>query len=159
MTADSSEVPGPSLAQFEAAQIGLIQAFNRHDLAATFALLPSDCEWEVERFPYGGGKLVGPDRVRRFYEEVLDSIPDWSVEALGFFTSADGAFVGLYRGHGTGRASGASVTIEFGDIYELRGWTPVRVHQYPDWEQALSVAGLDPALAAEVRWGGHNRAD
>jgi ketosteroid isomerase-like protein len=155
MVADPSEASGPSLAEFEAAQTGLIQAFNRGDFVATFALVPSDCEWEVESFPYGEGKLVGPDQIRRFYEEVRESIPDWSVEALAFFETSDGAFVGLYRGHGTGRVSGASVMIEFGDIYELRGWTPVRVHQYPDWEQALRIAGLDPALAAGIRRAQH----
>ena len=159
MAADPSELSGPSLAQFEAAQAESIQAFNRGDLATAFAAVPRDCEWEVEEFPYGGGKLIGPDQVRRFYEEVLDSIPDWSVEPLRFLRSPDGAFVGLYRGQGTGRASGASVTIEFGDIYELRGWTPVRIHQYPDWEQALRVADLDPALAADVRRGERNRAE
>jgi hypothetical protein len=41
--------------------------------------------------------------------------------------------------------------LSHGTVYELENGVTERVHEYSTWEDALTAAGLDPAIAAETR--------
>jgi hypothetical protein len=68
-----------------------------------------------------------------------------------FLQAGEDVFVVLLSGHGTGSSSGAPVHLDLAEVWELRGGVPVRVREFPTWEQALGAAGLDPSSAGELR--------
>jgi ketosteroid isomerase-like protein len=145
------EVPNPTLEEFEAALRGFPAAFNARDFAAAWGALPADCEFHRIQEHVENEVLIGPDHVRAYFERLIEDLPDWSIEHARILQAGDGVFVVLAYGKGHGRASGAPVSIHLGSIIELRDGVPFRLREYPTWEQALAVAGLEPSLATEVK--------
>jgi ketosteroid isomerase-like protein len=140
-----------TLGQFRAAFLAGNEAFNRGDFAAAFAALSPDCEWHSVAYATER-VLVGPDQVCRFFEdEIFGMFRGWRSEPVHFLQAGDGVFVVLLSGHGTGSSSGAPVHLDLAEVWELRGGVPVRVREFPTWEEALSAAGLDPSSASELR--------
>lgn len=141
----------PTLEQFKAAFLAGNEAFNRQDLRAAFAGLAPDCEWHpFEDMPER--VLVGPEQVCRFFEqEIFGTFPDWRSDPAHFLQADDGVFVVLMRGLGTGGASGAQTPLPLAEVWELREGVPVRVREFTRWEASLNAAGLDPAMAGELR--------
>jgi hypothetical protein len=113
--------------------------------------LAPDCEFHsvayaTERW------LVGPEQVCRFFEqEIFGTFPDWRTDPVRFLQAGDGVFVVLMRGQGTGGASRAPTRLDLAAVWELREGVPVRVREFPTWEEALTAAGLDPSTAAGIR--------
>jgi hypothetical protein len=140
-----------TLAQFRDAFLAGNEAFNRRDFDTAFAGLAPDCEWysvayATERV------LVGPEQVSRFFEqEIFGTFPDWRTDPVHFLQAEDGVYVVLLLGRGTGGASRAPTRLDLAEVWELREGVPVRVQEYPTWEEALSTAGFDPSIAADVR--------
>jgi ketosteroid isomerase-like protein len=140
-----------TLGQFRAAFLAGNEAFNRGDFAAAFAALPPDCEWHSVAYATER-VLVGPEQVCRFFEnEIFDMFRGWRSEPVHFLHAGDGVFVVLLSGHGTGSSSGAPVHLDLAEVWELRGGIPVRVREFPTWEEALSAADLDLSKAGELR--------
>jgi ketosteroid isomerase-like protein len=140
-----------TLDQFQAAFLAGNEAFNRGDLAAAFAALPPDCEWHSVAYATER-VLLGPDQVCRFFEdEIFGMFRGWRSEPVHFLQAGDGVFVILLSGRGTGSSSGAPVHLDLSEVWELRGGVPVRVREFPTWEEALSAAGLDPSSAGDLR--------
>jgi hypothetical protein len=144
-------VLNPTLEQFKAAFLAGNAAFNRGDFAAAFAGLAPDCEWHSVAYATER-VLVGPEQVCRFFEqEIFGTFPDWRTDPVHFLQAGDGVFVVLLRGLGTGGASRARTSLDLAKVWELREGVPVRVREFPTWEDALSTAGLDAFTAAEIR--------
>jgi ketosteroid isomerase-like protein len=140
-----------ALGQFRAAFLAGNEAFNRGDFAAAFAALSPDCEWHSVAYATER-VLVGPDQVCRFFEdEIFGTFRAWRSEPVHFLQAGDGVFVVLLSGHGTGISSGAPVHLDLAEVWELRGGVPVRVREFPTWEEAFSAAGFDPSSAGELR--------
>jgi hypothetical protein len=141
----------PTLDQFRAAWLAGNEAFNRRDFAAAFAALAPDCEFHSVAYATER-VLVGPEQVCRFFEqEIFVTFPDWRTDPVQFLQAGDGLFVVLMRGHGTGGASRAPTSLDLAAVWELRQGVPVRVREFPTWEEALSAAGLHPSTAAGIR--------
>ena len=141
----------PTLAQFRAAFLAGNEAFNRGDFARAFAGLAPGCEWQPVAYATER-VLIGPEQVCRFFEqEIFRTFPDWRTDPVDFLQAEDGVFVVLLQGHGTGDASRAPTRLDLAELWELREGVPVRVREFPTWEEALSTAGLDPSIAADVR--------
>jgi len=123
------------------------EAFNRRDFRAAFAGLAPDCEWHpFEEIPERA--LVGPEQVCRFFEdEIFGAFPDWRSDPVDFLEAGSGTFVVLFRGSGSGSASGVRTPLDLAEVWDLRDGIPVRVREFTSWEKALSAAGLDPAGA------------
>jgi ketosteroid isomerase-like protein len=147
----------PTLAQFRAAFLARNEAFNRGDFTTAFAGLAPDVEWHAWDGFLGGtvGErqrlLIGREQVRRFFEDIRDTFPDFHDEPVAFLAAGDGVFVVLHRARGTGRAGGVPTSIAHGNVWDLREGVPARVREFPTWEETLSAAGLDPSNAAEIR--------
>ena len=140
-----------TLGQFRAAFLAGNDAFNRGDFTAAFAALSPECEWHSVAYATER-VLVGPDQVCRFFQdEIFGMFQEWRSDPVHFLQAADGVFVVLMSGHGTGVSSGAPVHLDLSEVWELRGGVPVRVQEFPSWEEALNVAGLDPSRASELR--------
>lgn len=141
----------PTLEQFQAAFLTGNEAFNRGDFVAAFATLAPNCEWHSVAYATER-VLVGPEAVCRFFqEEIFGMFREWRSQPMHFLQAREGAFVVLLSGHGIGSSSGAPVDLDLAEVWELRGGVPVRVQEFPHWEQALSAAGLDPTTAGELR--------
>jgi hypothetical protein len=113
--------------------------------------LAPDCEWHSVAYATER-VLVGPGEVCRFFEqEIFGTFPDWRTDPVHFLQASDGVFVVLLTGRGTGGASRAPTRLELGEVWELREGVPVRVREFPTWEETLSAGGLDPATAADLR--------
>jgi ketosteroid isomerase-like protein len=161
---DHSPVPNPTLGEFEAAFHAGQEAWNRGDFATAFAGLAPDCQYRPwDEFLNAGDVregaervLVGPEEVGRYFEEIFDTFPDFSNHAVRILEAAPGVFVVLNRARGTGRASGASVAVAHGGVWELQDGIVVRVREFPRWEEALTAAGLDSSIAAAARADGHS---
>ena len=150
MEDDAVTASSPALEQFKAAILIGNEAFNRGDFATAFAGLAPDCEWHpFESAPEG--PLVGPGQVCRFFEDILGTFPNLQNEPVHFLQVSDSVFVVLHRWRGSGRASGARTGIDHGQVWELREGIPVRVREFLHWEEALGAAGLDPAIADDIR--------
>lgn len=141
----------PTLDQFRAAWLAGNEAFNRRDFATAFATLASDCEFHS--LAYATERLlVGPEQVCRFFgQEIFGTFPDWRTDPVHFLQAGDGLFVVLMRGQGTGGTSSVPTRVDLAAVWELRKGVPVRVREFPTWEEALSAAGLDPSAAADMR--------
>lgn len=141
----------PTLEQFKAAFLAGNEAFNRRDFATAFAALAPDCEWHSVAYATER-VLIGPEQVCRFFEqEIFGTFPDWRTDPVHFLQAGDGLFVVLLSGRGTGAASSAPTHLDLAEVFELREGVPVRVREFPTWEEALSAAGLDPSKAAGIR--------
>ena len=147
----------PTLWQFRAAFLAGNEAFNRGDFVTAFAGLPSGCEWHSVAYATER-VLVGPEQVCRFFEEeIFGTFPDWRSDPVHFLHAGDGIFVVLLIGRGTGGASRAPTRLELSEVWELREGAPVRVREFPSWDEALSATGLDASIAAEIRTAGRPR--
>jgi hypothetical protein len=141
----------PTLAQFRAAFLAGNEAFNRGEFAEAFGTLAPDCEWHSVAYATER-VLVGPEAVCRFFEEeIFGMFQAWRSEPLHFLQAREGAFIVLLSGHGIGSSSGAPVELDLAEIWELRDGIPIRVQEFPHWEEALSAAGLDPSGASDLR--------
>jgi SnoaL-like domain len=148
---DVTRASNPTLDQFKAAWLAGNEAFNRREFATAFAGLAPDCEFHsvayaTERL------LVVPEQVCRFFEEeIFHTFPDWHTDPVDFVKAGDGVFVVLMRGRGTGGASRAPTRLDLAAVWELREGVPVRVREFPTWEEAFTAVGLDPSTAAGIR--------
>jgi ketosteroid isomerase-like protein len=144
-------VRNPTLEQFRAVFLAGNEAFNRGDFTSAFAGLAPDCEWHPLAYATERA-LVGREQVCRFFEhEIFGTFPDWRTDPVDFLQAGDGVFVVFLRGSGTGPASGVPTRVDLAEVWELREGIPVRVREFPTWEDALTAAGLDPSAAARAR--------
>jgi hypothetical protein len=150
-TGEDCIVSNPTLAEFKALFLAGNEAFNRGEFDAAFAGLAADCEFHP--LAYATERtLVGPEDVARFFrEEIFGTFPDWQTYPVHFELARDGVFVVLLRGRGTGGVSRAPALVDLAEVWELRDGVPIRVREFPAWEEALGAAGLEPSRAGEVR--------
>jgi ketosteroid isomerase-like protein len=77
-------------------------ALNRRDLGAFLALMDDDVE-AVPRLVAMEGGYHGHDGIRRWWQNLLDAFPDYSVEIVEVRDLGDLTFIALRnRGHGAG---------------------------------------------------------
>jgi ketosteroid isomerase-like protein len=116
------------------------EAFNRRDLDAFLALMDDDVE-VISRIIVLEGGLRGHDGVRRWWQNWLDTWPDYEVEVIEVRDAGDMTVAAMRAmGHG----AGSSVPFE-DTIWQLARW---RVTKCIAWRiftnrsEALEAAGL-----------------
>jgi ketosteroid isomerase-like protein len=118
------------------------ETFNRRDLDAYLALHDPDVEFTpYERAIEGLGPYRGGDDVRRWWEEALQILPDFSVELHEARDLGDQVLVhGSLRGHGAG--SGAAFERAYWGLFRLCEGRVVWWHAFETESEALEAAGL-----------------
>jgi ketosteroid isomerase-like protein len=64
-------------------------AINRHDIDAVMNAMTDDCVFENTNPPPDGGRFVGADAVKAFWQKFFDSNPDAVFEAEEIFATGD----------------------------------------------------------------------
>ena len=130
----------PALEEFSDWYRGKVDAFNRRDWDGLVAGLPEAFEWH---FP---GEVVdrpGPARPSQLRDAVGDLVaqfPDLHAEPREIIEGAPGVFVVRLLVQGAGAASGASIRVEFAQLWEFDGEEPARVREFMDVSDALAKA-------------------
>jgi ketosteroid isomerase-like protein len=121
-----------------------IEALNRGDYEAAFALLPPD----FETIPASDAGLVGLDPIYRGRDGRLRYHRQWVAE-LGEFQNAPEEIVDLGdrvlllgRIKGTGATSGAAFDTEIAYLITISAGRMIREQDFRSHEQALEAAGL-----------------
>jgi ketosteroid isomerase-like protein len=118
------------------------ETFNRRDLDAYLALHDPDEEFTpYERAVEGLGPYRGHDDVRRWWEELNETLGDFRVELSEMRDLGDLILVhGNLRGHGAG--SGASFERDYWGLFRCRIGRVVWWHAFESEAEALEAAGL-----------------
>jgi ketosteroid isomerase-like protein len=118
----------------------IIDAARREDWDTALSGYDEAVELDQTRMP-DGGTYHGHDGMRDFYRRWIGSWDDFRADPIEFI-DAGGAIIVIMEISGTGKGSGASVTMRTADVYMVAGGKVVRHVGYPDAAQALKAAGL-----------------
>ena len=117
-----------------------VEAFNRRDLDAVLALMDDDVEIASRIVVIEGG-LRGHDGVRRWWQNWLDTWPDYTVEVLEVRDIGDVTLAALRNlGHGAGSQVPFEDTIWRLDRWRARKCISWRI--FTNRAEALEAAGL-----------------
>jgi ketosteroid isomerase-like protein len=119
----------------------IVDAARRQDWATALSGYDEAVELDQSRMP-GGGIYHGHDGMRKFYRRWIGSWDDFRADPIEFIDAGLAIIVIMEIG-GTGKGSGAAVTMRTADVYTLAGGKVVRHVGYPDASQALQAAGLE----------------
>jgi ketosteroid isomerase-like protein len=115
-------------------------ALNRRDLGAYLALMEDDVE-AVPRLVAMEGGYHGHDGIRRWWQNLLDAFPDYTVEVVEVRDLGDLTFIALRnRGHGAG--SDAPIEHRLWTLAEWRREKVVWWRTYGTEAEALAAVGL-----------------
>jgi ketosteroid isomerase-like protein len=96
---------------------------------------------EDPRFPEAG-VFTGPEAVRRYFEQFIESFDEFTFEAEDFIDLGDDRVLILFRLRTRGKGSGANVEARPGWIYTIRDGKAMRIEAYLERADALAAAGL-----------------
>jgi ketosteroid isomerase-like protein len=118
------------------------EAFNDGDLDTALENIADDVEWRLIGGFAGlmGSEFRGRDAVRRFLEDMLESVGGRG-ELESVVDAGDRVAV-VVRTEGAGGASGAPVTMRWGAVYTFRDGQIVAVDNYYEADDALAAVGL-----------------
>jgi ketosteroid isomerase-like protein len=115
-------------------------AFNRRDREAFLAACDPAAEWHVtgavmdQQRVYRGGEAIW-----EYVNSFADEFDEFRADAEEIFDAGERIVVAL-RLHGRGRASGASVDLQYAVLHEVRNGKLLRAENYPEKEQAVGLA-------------------
>ena len=118
----------------------IVQAFMRQDWATALDGYDEAVELDQSRMP-GGGVYHGHDGMNAFYARWIGSWDEFEAKPLEFIDAGDDV-IAIMDISGTGKASGAAVTMRAADVYTIAGGKVVRHVAYPAASEALEAAGL-----------------
>ena len=115
-------------------------AWARGDLAAALAFADEDAE-VISRVNVIEGSYRGHDGVRRWWQDLHDSFPDWNAEVGEVRALGDATLAVLHiRAHGG--ESGAPVDQTMCHLAHWRNGLMVRLSSHTSEAEALEAAGL-----------------
>lgn len=128
------------------------EAYSRGDLAAAGSAYSQDTLWDVSRFR--------PDvETHSGQEELSKSIGSWretwTEHSFALEQAVDGGdcVVAVIQESGRGKASGAPVTIRYGQVIRVRGGKIVETVVYRDPKDAFDAAEADELQAGGLEDG------
>ena len=124
----------------------LVDAFNRRDLTGFASKLHEDVEWVPALITRAEGgpdnKFRGIEGFWRWIEATDEAMSVYRIEAEAYRDPGDGRVLLLGLLAGRGRASGAEVRAELGQVFTFRDGQLVSYRGYLDRAQALEAVGL-----------------
>jgi ketosteroid isomerase-like protein len=117
-----------------------VDALNRRDLGAYLALMDDDVE-AVPRLVAMEGGYHGHDGIRRWWQNLLDAFPDYTVEVVEVRDLGDLTFIAL-RNRGRGAGSDAPIERRLWMLAEWRQEKVVWWRTYGTEAEGLDAVGL-----------------
>jgi ketosteroid isomerase-like protein len=124
----------------------VVEAINQRDIEGYLACCTEDVQLIT---PAIGGAYEGPDGIRRFFADIADASPDFTLAIERLEGVGEERVLAFMRLTATGRVSGiragreyGNVYIETGNVYELADGKIKRTHVFLDRDQALDAARL-----------------
>jgi ketosteroid isomerase-like protein len=115
-------------------------SFIAGDWDEALSAYSENVELDTTRMP-GGGIYRGPEGAREYFIGWLGAWDNFHAERLDLIDTG-GTVVLLSRMSGTGKGSGAEVTMRTADVFTLEDGRIVRHVGYPDAAEALADLGL-----------------
>ena len=117
-----------------------LDAFNRRDVDALLALMDANVEANSRLVAIEGG-YHGHDGIRRWWANLLDILPDWTIEVVEVRDLGDVTLAVLRnRGHGAG--SDIPIDQRLWQVAEWRDKKVVRWTSHETEAEALEAVGL-----------------
>ena len=118
-------------------------ALGHGGLEAVARFWHPDIEWRaIEGALDDVGVMRGADRVRRYYQDWIDTVDHLRVEAVEVIAEAGEQVVVLVRNSGCGRVSGAPSSGRYYVACIVRDGRIVKGREYATQEQAVEAVGL-----------------
>jgi ketosteroid isomerase-like protein len=119
---------------------GLMEAWERGDMEAVFALYDPAIVWDNSTLPApNAGVYHGHEGVRQFFQEWLEAFEDQHLQAETFIDAGGGVVVG-HRISGRGKSSGAEVEMFRWQVYRVRNGLVTRIDVFETRAEALEAA-------------------
>ncbi len=118
-----------------------VAAINERDIDGYLACCTGDVQLTTPVAEIGGA-YDGPDGIRRFFTDIGDTSPDFTITIERLEPVGKDRVLALMRVTGTGRASDIPIQTPTGNVYDLANGKIKRIRIFFDREQALEAAGL-----------------
>ena len=118
----------------------VVDALNRRDLDAVLALMDHDVK-AVPRFAVIEGGFRGHEGMRRWWANLLDAFPDFTVEVVEVRELED-ATVAALRTRGRGASSDAPIETAIWQAAGWRGGKCIWWRMFDSQDEALEAVGL-----------------
>jgi ketosteroid isomerase-like protein len=118
------------------------EAYARGDLATAGLAYSEDTVWDVTRFRPDEGTHTGLEELTKYLQSWRET---WAEHSFSLEQALDAGdrVVAVIVESGTGRASGAPVTIRYGQVITVRGGKIIETIVYRDVDEALEAAGIE----------------
>jgi ketosteroid isomerase-like protein len=118
-----------------------IDAYNRRDFDAAMRDFDPDVQWVLPA-QQRSDSCVGPEQVRRFWENLDDLFEELRLDPQELVDAGDRVAVRL-RFFGRGKGSGAELDTEmYHQVTTFRDGTMIRIEYVTSWAEALEAAGV-----------------
>jgi ketosteroid isomerase-like protein len=120
-----------------------LRAFAEGGFDATAEFWDADINWRaIEGAPDDVGEMNGPERLRRYLDELLEIFDNVTLVPEELLDLGDDRVVAVLHLAGRAKVSGVETELRFAVVCTLRDGKIVRGREYIDREQALEAAGL-----------------
>jgi ketosteroid isomerase-like protein len=120
-----------------------LRAFAEGGFDATAEFWDADINWRaIEGAPDDVGEMIGPERLRRYLDELLEIFDNVTLVPEELLDLGDDRVVAVLHLAGRAKVSGVETELRFAVVCTLRDGKIVRGREYIDREQALEAAGL-----------------
>jgi uncharacterized protein len=117
------------------------QALNAEGVPAFVSFLHEDVEWRQDERSVEPGTYYGHDGVRKFYERVHETFPDFTAIPERYVDAGDRVVVYL-RVSGSGPSSGITIDNDVAGLLTFRDGKIAEYQIYLDRSEALKAAQL-----------------
>ena len=121
-----------------------VEAINRRDIEGYLDCCTDDIELHITAIETIGGEYIGRDAIHRFWTDIADTAPDFSVVVERAESIADDCVIAFMLVNATGRASRIAVMDDARtlNLYDFRHGKISRVRVFNDRAEGLAAAGL-----------------
>jgi len=120
-----------------------VRAFAEGGLAAMAQFWAADIDWRaMEGALDDVGEIRGPEALRAYYQDWIDTFDDIAVVAEELRDAGDRRVVATQHVTGRAKASGVETELRYAVVYTVREGQIVRGREYIDLVTALEAVGL-----------------